>query len=212
MKMTYIVLAVLILIGLLFAFLYKKKNEVKGNGNISAQNSQDTTRPRETKLDENPYEGLKRLAYSTQYNQLNLPTAGDNEILYGTIMDWDYEGKAIITLVSFKTGDVSLYFSTGAAIIGVGQHDNIKQAGKEFIQKAETLLPSANNVDTALTSESGVVKFYLMTNKGKYTIKDKVANIYNHTSQLSNMFDDANKIITLIRMTEEKMEQNNKTN
>ncbi len=203
--MTYIMAVAIVLIGLLVAFSIKRKDKAKRNDPVSMQISEDTARPKETRLDQNPYEGLKKLAYSIHYNQLNLPNVGDKEVLYGALMDWDYEGKAIITLVSFKTGDVSLYFSTGTGIIGAGQHDNVKQAGQEFIKKAETFIPSADKVDTALTSEKGIVKLYLLTTKGKYTIKDKMENIYNHTSKLSYMFEEANKIITLIRMTEEKM-------
>jgi len=208
MKMTYVFTVAIVLIGILIAFSIKAK--VKSKGSISIQNSQDTTRPKETKLNKNPYEDLKRLAYSTQYNQLNLPNANGREVLYGTLIDWDYEGKAIVTIVAFKTGDVSLYFSTGFVIIGAGQHENIKQAGQKFIKKAEMLLPSASNIDTALTAEKGTVKLYLLTNKGKYTIKDKMENIYNHTSKLSEMFEEANNIITLIRMIEEKKQNSNK--
>jgi hypothetical protein len=36
----------------------------------------------------NPYEGLKRLAYSTTYKQLHLPETGGKEVLYGVLMDW----------------------------------------------------------------------------------------------------------------------------
>jgi hypothetical protein len=213
MKMTYLILAAVVLIGLFVVFSSKKKNATKSIDSVSAQKPQyDTIGPRETKLDENPYDGLKRLAYSTQYNQLNLPDAGDKEVLYGTLMDWDYEGKAIITLVSFKTGDVSVYFSTGAAMLGAGQHADVNEASKAFIQKAETLLPQADNKDTALTIEKGMLKFYLLTTKGKYTIKDKMENVSNHSSPLNGMFEEANKLITYIRMAEERMQQQKNKN
>jgi len=80
-------------------------------------------------------------------------------------MDWDYEGQAMITLTSFKTGDDSLYFSTGTGIIGAGRHPEVKEGSKEFIEKAQMLLPQANYLDTALISEPCFLKFYLMTNK-----------------------------------------------
>ncbi len=210
MKITPFILAAFFLTGSLFAFSCKNKSQAKSNETSSAQSSTDTTTPHKTKLDRNIYEDLKKLAYSVRYDQLNLPDAGNKEVLYGTLMDWDYEDKAIITLVSFKTGDVSLYFSTGTMMIGAGQHSNVKEASQKFIQKAESLLPKANNSDTALTSETGVLKFYLLTNKGKYTIKDKMENIYNHTSPFTNMFDEANQLITLIRLAEEKMKKSGK--
>jgi hypothetical protein len=147
----------------------------------------------------NPYEGLKRLAYSTTYEQLHLPEAGGKEVLYGVLMDWDYEGKAIITLVSFRTGDASLYFSTGAVIIGGGQHGEVAETSKVFINQAESLLSEANSADTALRAEPGMLKFYLLTTKGKYTIKDKIDNVYNRTSKLSGLFTKANELISAVR-------------
>src|ERR1700722_7738994 len=139
----------------------------------------------------NPYEGLKRLAYSMKYEQLYLPAAGGKEILYGVLMDWDYEGKALITLVSFRTGDASLYFSTGTGFIGGGQHPEVAEASKAFIDQAESLRPEASSTDTTLKAEPGMLKFYLLTTKSKYTIKDKIGNVYNRTSKLSNLFAKA---------------------
>lgn len=147
----------------------------------------------------NPYEGLKRLAYSTTYEQLHLPESHGKEILYGVLMDWDYEGKALITLVSFRTGDASLYFSTGTGIIGGGQHPEVAEASKAFIDQAESLRPEASSTDTTLKAEPGMLKFYLLTTKSKYTIKDKIDNVYNRTSKLSNLFAKANELISSIR-------------
>jgi len=200
MKMTYLIVTAVTIAGLLVAF-FAKENKSVPDKNITAKSLHDTTKP-----DENPYDGLKELAYSTRYDQLNLPKADEKEVLYGVLMDWDYEGKAIITLVSFKTGDVSLYFSTGAMLLGAGQHAEANEASKVFIEKATSLLSQANPSDTALTCEKGVLKFYLMTNKGKYTIKDKMENVYNHTSPLSSMFEEANKLITYVRLANERMQ------
>jgi hypothetical protein len=147
----------------------------------------------------NPYEGLKRLAYSMKFEQLHLPEAHEQEVLYGVLMDWDYEGKAIITLVSFRTGEASLYFSTGAIIIGGGEHAEVAEASKAFIHQAESLLPEASAADTALRAETGMLKFYLLTTKGKYTIRDKMDNVYNRTSKLSGLFAKANELISSIR-------------
>jgi hypothetical protein len=206
-KLIYILLATFFCIRLYFIYSFKKNNNPKTSYKGSILGSPDTSKPLQKKLDENPYDGLKRLAYSTQYSQLNLPAANGKEVLYGVIMDWDYQGKATITLVAFRTGDVSLYFSTGAAILGAGQHADVNTAGKAFIDKAETLLANADPMDTALRTEKGVLKFYLLTNERKYAIKDKVDNVYNHTSPLSAMFEEANKLIGDIRTTEERMQQ-----
>jgi hypothetical protein len=134
-----------------------------------------------------------------KYAQLHLPETHGKEVLYGVLMDWDYEGKAIITLVSFRTGDASLYFSTGTAIIGDGQHPEVAEVSKALIRQAEPLLPDASSADTALRSDPGMIKFYLLTTRGKYTIRDKVENVYNQTSKLSGLFTKANDLISAIR-------------
>jgi hypothetical protein len=146
-----------------------------------------------------PYEGLKRMAYAVKYEQLHLPDAHGKRILYGVLMDWDYEGKATVTLVSFATGDASLYLSTGTIIIGGGHHAEVAEASKGFIQAAGALLPQANSADTALRIEPGMLKFYLLTNKGKYVIKDKIDNVYNRTSMLTGLFGKANELIGAIQ-------------
>jgi len=71
------------------------------------------------------------------------------------------------------------------------------------VEEAQSLLNRATNKDTALKSESSVVKFYLMTNKGKYTVKDKMANINNRTSLISPMFEKAINLIDQIRSADQ---------
>jgi hypothetical protein len=183
---------------------------IRKNGRIDAgmrvtpeKSGKDTSKPRATKVNDNPYEGLKRLAYSVTYSQLHLPDPGGKEVLYGVLMDWDFEGKGVITLVTFKSGEASIYFSTGSGNIGGGQHEDVKKAVKMFVEEAQSLLNRATNKDTALKSESSVVKFYLMTNKGKYTVKDKMANINNRTSLISPMFEKAINLIDQIRSADQ---------
>ena len=44
-----------------------------------------------------------------------------------------------------------------------------------------------------------MLKFYLLTNKGKYVIKDKIDDVYNRTSILTGLFGKANELIAAIR-------------
>jgi hypothetical protein len=186
-------LIALVFTGAYFVFFNRKKGQ--GGSRTSLPDSKD-----------NPYEVLKSLAHSTEYDQLHLEDPGAREILYGVMMDWDFEGKAIITLVAFKTGDASIYFSTGTGIIGAGQYPEVNKTSKEFVAKAESLISQAIK-DSAVTTEKGVIKFYLLTNKGKYTVKDKTANVTDQTSSLTALFNEANKLISFIRIADEKTQQ-----
>ena len=98
-----------------------------------------------------------------------------------------------------EPGDASLYFSTGGGIIGGVTHAEIVRASKALITQAESLLPDAGSADTALRAEPGMLKFYFMTTKGKYTIRDKVDNVYNGSSTLSSLFAKVNELINAMR-------------
>lgn len=159
-----------------------------------------------SKPTQNEYEGLVSLAHSITYDQLHLPDAGDKEVLYGVIMDWYYQSDVTITLVSFITGDTSIYFSTGAMIIGGGQHKNVKSKALEYIENAKSVLSRAQP-DSNINNEKGFVTFYLHTNKNKYVIKDKTENVLTGNSILTPYFNKANELIAEIRQAEEKMKQ-----
>ena len=88
---------------------------------------------------------------------------------------------------------------TGTVIIGGGQHPEVAETSKAFVKQAESLLPEASSADTALRAEPGMLKFYLLTTKGKYTIRDKIDNVYNRTSTLSGLFAKANELIGAVR-------------
>ncbi len=57
------------------------------------------------------------------YLQLQLQLENDNDI-YGLVMDWNM-GDAIVTVISFKTGDASVYLTTGQAFIGGYAHETV---------------------------------------------------------------------------------------
>jgi len=57
---------------------------------------------------DNPYVGLRKMAFDMSFQQLGLTLTDSN--IYGVILDWDI-GDGIVTLVAYKTGDASLYFS-----------------------------------------------------------------------------------------------------
>jgi hypothetical protein len=196
MNLRFAFLVALILIGGYFVVFNRKRRPGDKEAGL----------PGSPKNKDNPYAGLKSLAYATRYDQLNLEDPGDREILFGVMMDWDYEGIAIITLVAFKTGDASIYFSTGTGIIGAGLHPEVSKACKEFIDKAETFLPLAIK-DSLLTTEKGVLKFYFLTNKAKYTIEDSIDKVTDHSSPLNTLFIEANKLIACIRVADEKSQQ-----
>ena len=118
-------------------------------------------------------------------------------------MDWDL-GDGIMTLISYETGDASMYLSSGGAVIGGGQHENVSNASKAFVSKAQGYLDKAVKTDTTILSDKNCVKFYFLTNKGKFVAQETMNNIENNSSKWLDFFEEGNKVISELRLTTEK--------
>jgi len=175
----------------------------KNKGSIKeepANKSIEANKVKETKLEENPYTGLRDLSFSATPEELKLKLDENKTIVFGIVMDWDI-GQAIATTSAFKTGDASLYISTGQVYLGGYAHENVRNAALDFVNKGqEYLSKSTLTLETALPDKN-CVKFYLLTNKGKYVIQDSVDKITGQRSDLTPLFDLGNKVITEYRKT-----------
>lgn len=164
----------------------KKKNRMKQLDEINANETG------------NPYGGLRKMAFDIDIQQLSL-TGIDSEI-YGFIMDWDI-GNGIATLVAYKTGDASLYLSSGGGVIGGGQNHNIILATQKLVNEANVYLEKSKVMYAIPLPDKDGVRFYFLTTKGKYCIHEQLKNIQNKTSAFVELFDNANELITEIRKT-----------
>jgi len=191
MKMIYPILAIL-LIGLAYFFISKKTNEETSQTKVDPNN--------------NPYKDLRNLALNATAEQLQLKLSDNKVEIYGVIMDWDLE-EGTATLISFSTGDASLYLSSGGGYIGSGGYDNVKTAINSLIAISEKHLNKATLSETTELPEKNGLTFYFLTNKGKYRATEKMANIENESSSWLDLFNEVNKLITEIRVVSE-----NKTN
>lgn len=200
MKMTYLIIGVLLIGGLTF-YLISCKNKSSSNTNKPTEQVQDTTLK---KVDpkNNPYQDLRNLAFSATAEQIGVQIPADQTKIYGVIMDWDI-GEGTATLVAFLSGDASLYLSSGGGVIGGSGHDNVNQAATAFVNKAEKYLNKTVKTENTTLPEKDGVKFYFLTNKGKFVGQEQIQNFENNSSQWLELFEEGNKLITEIRSTTE---------
>ena len=158
----------------------------------------DKTQQKNVDPNNNPYNGLREMAFSVTAEQIGVQLPVDQTKIYGVVMDWDL-GEGTATLISFISGDASLYFSSGGGIIGGVGHDNIKQAATAFINKAEKYLSKTTKVETTPLPEKDGVKFYFLTNKGKFVSQELMKNFENNASELLDLFEEGNILITEMR-------------
>ena len=189
MKMIYIILGILIVGGLVYYLTTRNNARDRQQAKVDPQN--------------NPYNNLRNMALSATAEQLQLKISNDKTEIYGVVMDWDV-GEGTATLVSFITGDASLYLSSGGGFIGGGGHDKVIKATNNFIKKSESYLDQASLTETTPLPDKDGLTFYFLTNKGKYKATEQMQNIESEKSKWLDLFEEANKLITEIRIVSEK--------
>jgi hypothetical protein len=146
---------------------------------------------------DNHYMELRKLAFDITPQQLGL-TPAETEV-YAVIMDQDL-GKGILTLITYKTGDASIYLSSGRGQVGGGQHTNVNQASKAFIELSKKYLDKATKTDPLPFPDKGCTRFYFLTPKGTYSMQESNKNLETRSSPLLGYFDEANKVIKEMRI------------
>lgn len=152
---------------------------------------------------ENPFEGLRNMAFTATPDQLGLSLSADKTIVYGVVMDWEM-GGATATTVSYQTGDASLYLSSGGGVIGGGQHQNVNRSAKQFVSLAQTFLDKTVKTETTPLPSTDEVKFYFLTNKGVFVGQEAMKNFENNSSTWLKLFEEGNNVLTELRKTSEK--------
>jgi hypothetical protein len=190
-----------IIIGLLILItslgLFACKGKLQGKDKVKQED-----KFKETTVADNPYPDLRTQAMNVTPDQLQLQLDNDKDI-YGIVMDWNM-GDAIVTVVSFKTGDASVYMSTGQAFIGGYAHETIINAAKQFVIAGEKYFSKAIKTENTAPTNEKKVDFYFLTKSGRYYIEDDFTNIENNTSELLGLFEAGNQVITEYRLKTDK--------
>ena len=199
MKMTYIIIGIILVGGLVFYLTSCSNNSTSNDKQTNT--AQDTAKVKPTK--ESAFEGLRDMAFSVTPEQLGLSLPYDKAIVYGVVMDWEM-GGATATIVSYQTGDASLYVSSGGGVLGGGQHKSVSNAAKQFVSLAQTFLVKSTETENILLPVTDEVKFYLLTNKGVFLGVETIKNLENNSSLWLKLFEEGNNVLTELRKTSEK--------
>jgi hypothetical protein len=132
-------------------------------------------------------------AFTITPNDLKITVPVNKDVVYGVIFDRETKG-AITTLAAYQNGDASIYYSSG-------QTRKIKgnSPAATFVTHAQQYLDKAAKARTTAAPEKGMIKFYLLTNKGIYVADETVKNLTAHTSPWAALFDEGNKVLVTIK-------------
>ena len=128
-------------------------------------------------------------AFTITPNDLKIAVPVNKDVVYGVIFDREING-AITTLAAYQNGDAGIYYSTGQARKIKGS-----SPAETFVTHAQQYLDKATKAHDTAIPEKGMVKFYLLTNKGIYVANEPVKNLTDHTSPWAALFDEGNKVL-----------------
>lgn len=147
--------------------------------------------------EQDSYLDLRSMALTMPAGQLDIDASSEFEP-YGVVLDWNV-GKGVATFTAFKSGDASMYTSTGGGIIGGVGHDNVKIAAQSLVRRSKNFVKNAKKSDDISVARDSTIKFFFLTTKGRFVSEETLDNLDNGSSPLLELFVEANKLITELR-------------
>ena len=151
------------------------------------------------------YVKLRNQALSVDPDQIGLKPDEANPI-FGVLMETGYK-DAVVTLSAMGEGSVSLYFSNGGGIIGLGEYDGPRTACFSFLSYARQFIPHLRSTKEFPLPQNGYTIFYFLTINGILTSSAKEADLGNNRLPLSSLFHKGQEVITQARLVDEKRQK-----
>jgi hypothetical protein len=148
------------------------------------------------------YTGLRQQLFALDPMAIGLAPSPTNRV-WAILMETGYP-EAVVTLATIGDGTVSLYFSNGSGIIGVGQNEGPRRACLDLLAVAPDFLKYAQLTNDFPLPTNGQTRFIFLTFDGRLVAEALEDDLGNQRSPLSPLFYKAQDVITEARMAEEK--------
>lgn len=148
------------------------------------------------------YQGLRQQVFKLDPRKIGLEPSAENRV-WAVLMETGYP-QAVVTLVMIADGTVSIYFSHGGGIIGLGPHEGPRKASFDLLSIAPQFQHYATPTSDFPLPQPGHTRFYFLTYDGIGTVDGIEDDLGNNRSPLSPLFFKAQDVITQIRLTDEK--------
>lgn len=149
------------------------------------------------------YSGLRNMVFSTKPDSIRIKLKVPGEV-WGVVMETGYP-KAVASLVALADGTVSLYFSNGGGIIGLGPHPGPHLSAQSLLassQQFSTQMQPAKNYPLPKTSYT---RFYPLTGEGVRTVEAKDDDLANNLHALSPLFYKGHELISEVRAVDQRL-------
>jgi len=145
------------------------------------------------------YRTLRSMALEYDPAEVDVPT---DEPWTGALMAMMEIGSAdgTATVVAMVDGTVSMYFSNGSAVIGVGEHAAARGAAQHFRTVAAESRHQLGGAETFPLPEGGQVRFHVRTVDGRYSAGAPEALLRTGRHPLAPLYAAGQDLITEVRL------------
>jgi hypothetical protein len=151
------------------------------------------------------YIGLRNLIFDTKVPTGNSRELGPASDVFGVVMETGYS-TAVATLVAVGDDTVSLYFSNGGGIIGLGPHEGPRRVSRALLDLASQFTKHCIAAADFPLPRKGHTRFYLLTRNGAVTADGAEDELRPGRHALSPLYYKCHELIAAIRTVREQQE------
>ncbi len=152
------------------------------------------------------YNALRGAALALEREQLDVPE-GDGQVV-ALVTDWRLDADLQATIVVIADGAVSMYYNNGGGVIGSGEHDHIRERGRQVLALAESIVDQIEPVATTLPdTEIGHMRMTLVTDSGLRSESAHIDTLAMETHDLHRVADGVQDLITMISDQSENLQE-----
>lgn len=150
---------------------------------------------------------LRKMMLTTRAEQLGIHRSNDFPRTYGVLMDWPLGDGNIVSVIGLCDGNASLYTTSTFGVIGGVGHESVRKVATNLVRVAGNFYADSVPTTDHAFPTGNRVKFFLVTFDGVRVIEEGFDLVANGKSKFSELFNEAQKLITELRLVAEKKEK-----
>jgi hypothetical protein len=130
--------------------------------------------PQSARKDESPDSGyrpvatymeLRDMVFASDPAKLGCRKPDTRDLVWGMVIETGYP-DAVATMIVLADGTISLYFSSGGGLVGLGDYEHIAEAGQRLLGLGDVLTPHFDQATDYSLPEKSHTRVYLMAYSG----------------------------------------------
>jgi len=119
--------------------------------------------------------------------------------VWGCLLELGYP-QGPVTLLFLADGTASIYFASGAAVLGTGAHVPVRAAGRAFLETARHVCDALLPTDDLAPPPSGHARFFALTRSGPRSAQAPEDELARGDGPLSVLYHAAQALLTQVRL------------